>query len=76
MDESEYERVTCGITLAAAEVLSRLNPQMTFLYVSGVGADSTEKGGVMWARVKGRTENALLSLPVRAVYLFLPARVH
>ncbi len=72
MDEAEYERVTYGITLAAAEVLSRLNPQMTFVYVSGAGTDSTEKGRVMWARVKGRTENALLRLRFRAVYLFRP----
>jgi uncharacterized protein YbjT (DUF2867 family) len=71
MKEADYARVTYGFTLAAAEVLSRLNPGMTFIYVSGVGTDSTEKGRAMWARVKGRTENALLRLPLRA-YMFRP----
>jgi uncharacterized protein YbjT (DUF2867 family) len=70
--ELEYERVTYGITLAAAETLAPLNPQMTFIYVSGVGTDSTERGRTMWARVKGRTENALLRLPFKAAYMFRP----
>ena len=61
--EADYERVTYGITLAAAEILSRLNPRMTFIYVSGAGTDSSERGRIMWARVKGKTENALLRLP-------------
>jgi uncharacterized protein YbjT (DUF2867 family) len=72
MTEEAYERVTFGITLAAAEVLCRLNPQMTFIYVSGAGTDSTEQGRSMWARVKGRTENALLRLPFAAAYMFRP----
>jgi len=72
MSEKEYERVTYGITLAAAEILSRLNPQMTFVYVSGAGTDSSEKGRSMWARVKGRTENALLRLPFAAAYMSRP----
>jgi len=72
MSEKEYERVTYGITLAAAGVLSRLNPQMTFVYISGAGTDSSERGRVMWARVKGRTENALQQLPFHAVYLLRP----
>jgi uncharacterized protein YbjT (DUF2867 family) len=71
MKESDYERITHGLTLAAAEPLSRLNPEMTFIYVSGSGTDSTEKGRAMWARVKGRTENALLRLPFKA-YMFRP----
>jgi uncharacterized protein YbjT (DUF2867 family) len=70
MKETEYERVTYGFTLAAAETLSRLNRGMTFLYVSGSGTDSSEKGR-MWARVKGKTENALLRLPLNA-YMFRP----
>jgi len=73
--ESEYTPLTYGITLAAAECLVRLNPGMTFLYVSGAGADSTEKGRTMWARVRGRTENALFRLPFRAVYVFRPAAI-
>ena len=70
--EADYEHVTYGITMAAAESLSHLNPQMTFVYVSGAGTDSTEQGRIMWARVKGRTENALLRLPFKAAYMFRP----
>jgi uncharacterized protein YbjT (DUF2867 family) len=72
MKEADYERVTYGITLASAEILSRLNPRMTFLYVSGAGTDSTEHGPAMWARVKGKTENALFRLPFQAAYMFRP----
>jgi uncharacterized protein YbjT (DUF2867 family) len=71
MNEADYERVTYTFTLAAAETLSRLNPSMTFIYVSGSGTDSSERGRMMWARVKGRTENALLRLPLNA-YMFRP----
>ena len=71
MTEADYERVTFNLTVAVAETLSRLNPGMTFIYVSGAGTDSSEKGRIMWARVKGRTENALLSLPLKA-YMFRP----
>jgi len=70
--EGDYESLTYGITLAAAEILSRLNPQMTFIYVSGAGTDSSERGRLMWARIKGRTENALLRLPFKAAYMFRP----
>src|SRR4029077_3430334 len=72
MTEKDYAPVTYGITLAAAEVLCRLNPQMTFIYVSGAGTDSSEHGRSMWARVKGRTENALMELPFAAAYMFRP----
>jgi uncharacterized protein YbjT (DUF2867 family) len=72
MTEKNYERVTYGIAIAAAEMLSRLNPQMTFIYVSGTGTDSSERGRGMWARVKGKTENALLRLPFKAAYMFRP----
>jgi uncharacterized protein YbjT (DUF2867 family) len=72
MSEAEYTRVTYDVTLAAAKSLARLNPQMTFVYVSGAGTDSTGNGRSMWARVKGKTENALLRLPFQAVYLFRP----
>lgn len=72
MPEEQYEKLTYSLTLAAAETLARLNPGMTFVYVSGAGTDSTEKGRVMWARVKGRTENALLRLPFKAAYMFRP----
>ncbi|HJW08412.1 MAG TPA: hypothetical protein VJ483_02190 [Holophagaceae bacterium] len=72
MAEADYERITFGLTLAAAETLARLNPAMTFIYVSGQGTDSSERGRVMWARVKGRTENALLRLPFKAAFMFRP----
>jgi uncharacterized protein YbjT (DUF2867 family) len=72
MDEASYTKLTYDLTMAAATVLARLNPAMTFVYVSGAGTDSSEKGRVMWARVKGRTENALQRLPFKAVYLFRP----
>jgi uncharacterized protein YbjT (DUF2867 family) len=72
MDEASYTRLTYDLTMAAATTLSRLNPAMTFIYVSGAGTDNSEKGRVMWARVKGRTENALQGLPFKAVYLFRP----
>lgn len=72
MSEAEYARLTYDLTLAVAGTLARRNPAMTFVYVSGLGTDETEKGSVMWARVKGRTENALARLPFRAVYLFRP----
>ncbi len=72
MKPDVYERITYGLTVAAAETVARLNPQMTFVYVSGAGTDSSEKGRSMWARVKGRTENALLRLPFKAAYMFRP----
>ncbi len=72
MDEAKYTHLTHDLTLAAATTLASLNPQMTFLYVSGAGTDSTERGRTMWARVKGRTENDLLKLPFRAAYMFRP----
>lgn len=77
MKQADYVRVTYGFTFAAAETLARLPAKdqqtkaMTFIYVSGSGTDSTEKGRAMWARVKGRTENALLRLPLNA-YMFRP----
>jgi uncharacterized protein YbjT (DUF2867 family) len=72
ISERQYETLTYTLTLAAAETLSRLNPAMTFVYVSGTGTDSSEKGRTMWARVKGKTENAILRLPFRAAYMFRP----
>jgi uncharacterized protein YbjT (DUF2867 family) len=71
MSEVDYSQLTYDLTLSAAQALSRVNPSMTFIYVSGAGTDSTEKGRTMWARVKGRTENALLKLPLNA-YMFRP----
>lgn len=73
MAEELYRRVTYDYTLAAAQALARLNPGMTFIYVSGMGTDTSERGRAMWARVKGQTENALLQLPFKAAYMFRPA---
>ncbi len=72
MNERDYSRITYDLTMQAATVLSRYNPAMTFCYVSGTGTDSTEQGRIMWARVKGRTENHLAKLPFKSVYSFRP----
>src|SRR5918912_4616299 len=75
MTEERYARVTYDLTLSVAQQLARLNPGMTFVYVSGMGTDASERGRTMWARVKGRTENSLLALPFRAAYMFRPGLV-
>ena len=74
MKEQDYKRVTYDYTMAAAQVLAKQNPGMTFIYVSGTGTDSTEKGRLAWARVKGKTENALFKLPFKA-YMFRPGYI-
>jgi uncharacterized protein YbjT (DUF2867 family) len=73
--EQEYRRLTYDLTMAAARALSALNPGMVFCYVSGAGTDSSERGRVMWARVKGKTENDLMRLPFKAVYAFRPGYI-
>lgn len=73
--EEDYTKTTYQLTLAAAKPLSESNPHISFLYISGDGADSTEQGKIMWARVKGKTENALLRLPFRGVFIFRPALI-
>jgi uncharacterized protein YbjT (DUF2867 family) len=75
MSEQRYRRLTYDITLAAARTLAKLNPQMVFIYVSGRATDSSERGKLMWARVKGKTENDLLKLPFKAAYMFRPAGI-
>ncbi len=69
LSEDAYRKITHDITLAAARTLATLNPGMVFIYVSGAGTDSTERGRVMWARVKGKTENDLQRLPLKATML-------
>jgi uncharacterized protein YbjT (DUF2867 family) len=71
LDEARYTALTHDLTLAVARTLARLRPGMAFTYVSGAGTDRSEQGRVMWARVKGRTENALLALPLAAT-MFRP----
>jgi len=75
MREEQYHHLTYELTVRTAETLVELNPNMTFCYVSGVGTDSTESGRIMWARVKGKTENRLMRLPFKAVYLFRPGYI-
>lgn len=72
MSEEAYTRITYDFTVAAGEVLSRLNPGMTFCFISGAGTDSTGQGKTMWARVKGQAENAVAGMPFRAAYMFRP----
>jgi uncharacterized protein YbjT (DUF2867 family) len=72
MKEADYRHITYDYAVGAAGTLARLDPQMTFIYVSGAGTDSTEHGRSMWARVKGQTENALLRLPFKTAYMFRP----
>ncbi len=76
MSEAEYTRVTYDLTMHVARLLSSLNPDMVFCYVTGGGTDSTEQGRSMWARVKGRTENHLLQLPFRRAFMFRPGYMH
>jgi uncharacterized protein YbjT (DUF2867 family) len=75
MSEADYTRLTVDLTLAVARTLLRLNPGMTFVFVSGAGTDGSERGRVMWARVKGKAENALLGMGFRAAYMFRPAAI-
>jgi uncharacterized protein YbjT (DUF2867 family) len=75
VDEARYRHLTYDITMAAATTLAKLNPGMVFTYVTGRGTDSTEQGSLMWARVKGKTENDLLKLPFKAAYMFRPAGI-
>jgi uncharacterized protein YbjT (DUF2867 family) len=73
--EDEYKRITYDLTLNFADTLLKHNPDMSFCYVSGVGTDTTEKGKIMWARVKGKTENDLLKLSFKAAYMFRPGYI-
>lgn len=72
MTEEAYTRVTYNIAVAAARSLLKMNPGMTFIFVSGMGTDSSEQGRTMWARVKGKTENAILHMGFKAAYMFRP----
>jgi uncharacterized protein YbjT (DUF2867 family) len=72
ISKQEYKRITYDLTLNVGQFLARLNPEMTFCYVTGAGTDTTERGRIAWARVKGATENALMRL-FRQSYMFRPA---
>lgn len=73
MKEDEYRHLTYDLTLNFAKTVVAVNTDMVFTYVSGSHTDSTEKGKVMWARVKGKTENDLFKLPFKSIYAFRPA---
>ena len=73
MKEPDYFKLTYTLTMHFAEIVSEVNSNMVFCYISGAGTDSTEKGRMMWARVKGKTENDLMKLPFKKVYNFRPA---
>lgn len=75
MGEKKYTHLTYDMTLAVAQTLARLNPAMVFVYVSGAGADTSGTSRIMWERVRGNTENALLKLPFRGVYIFRPGMI-
>lgn len=73
LSEEEYHHITYDLTVNFAQTILELNPELNFCYVSGAGTDSKEKSRMMWARVKGNTENALLALPFKASYMLRPA---
>ncbi|MBS1527085.1 MAG: NAD-dependent epimerase/dehydratase family protein [Bacteroidetes bacterium] len=76
MKETEYYKLTYTLTMGFATVLAKVNPHMVFEYISGASTDSTEKGRMMWARVKGKTENDLAKLPFKKEYNFRPGYMH
>ncbi|HET6330781.1 MAG TPA: epimerase [Holophagaceae bacterium] len=73
LTEAQYRHITVDIAMSAGRTLAKLNPAMTFVFISGAGADSTGTSRTMWARVKGEAENAILALPFKAAYAFRPA---
>lgn len=75
MKEEDYKRITYDYTLHFAKAYQAVNPQGSFIYISGTGTDSTEKGRMMWARVKGKTENDLLAMGFKNAYMFRPGMI-
>lgn len=75
MSEKNYTHLTYDMTLAVAQALAPVSARMVFVYVSAAGADTAEKSTLMWERVRGKTENALLKLPFRSVYIFRPGMI-
>ena len=72
LSEDKYHQITYELTMNFAKTVLSLNPGIVFCYISAAGADSSEKGRIMWARVKGKTENALLAMPFKKAYMFRP----
>ncbi|WP_430813507.1 NAD-dependent epimerase/dehydratase family protein [Carboxylicivirga sp. RSCT41] len=75
LNEEQYTGITYTMTKELADTLYALNPSMVFSYVSGTGTDSSEKGRVMWARVKGKTENMILNMGFKDAYAFRPGAI-
>ncbi|MDR6548820.1 NAD-dependent epimerase/dehydratase family protein [Paenibacillus qinlingensis] len=75
MSEEKYHAITYELTMNIANTLANIQPKMTFVYVTGASTDSTEQGSSMWARVKGKTENALLKLPFKSAFMFRPGAI-
>jgi uncharacterized protein YbjT (DUF2867 family) len=75
MSEAAYRRLTCDLTVSIAQELALRNSALCFVYVSGAGTDTTERGRTMWARVKGATENGLLRMPFRSAFMFRPGLI-
>ena len=75
MNEEAYRHLIYDLTISVAQTLAKLNSGMTFIYVSGAGTDGTERGRMMWARVKGKTENTLLKMPFKSAYMFRPGYI-
>jgi uncharacterized protein YbjT (DUF2867 family) len=75
LSEKEYHKTTYELTLKAAGTVLKTHQDFTFIYVSGAGTDSSERGRIMWARVKGKTENAILSMPFKQAYAFRPGYI-
>jgi hypothetical protein len=74
--EEEFYKISYTLTMSVATSLAKMNSQMNFCYISGIGTDSTEKGRTAWARIKGKTENDLMKLPFKRVYNFRPSYLH
>lgn len=75
LSEHDYHRITYELTINVAKTLLKANKDITFFYISGAGTDSSEKGKMMWARVKGKTENALLAMSFKKVYMLRPGYI-
>lgn len=75
LSEEKYSLITYEMTKNLADILYKLNSKMTFIYVSGTGTDSSEKGRSMWARVKGKTENYILKKGFADAYMFRPGAI-
>lgn len=75
MNEKDYTKITYDTTIVFAQAALKKNPYMVFTYVSGQGTDSSESGRLMWARVKGRTENTLKNMGFKQEYNFRPGLI-